>query len=265
MGLRKAPRRDLERILGADFSGVRIHIGTAPPRLGAAAFTMGSDIFFAPGTYAPDTPAGMHLLVHELCHVLQQGAGEVQSPPGPGPHVVNDAALEDEAEWTARQVLAGRKRIVRRGKQPGSHPATTVIQMVVAEVYAKFSTQAVWSGPFGDGENVMQTGKVQDAGDHAERRAWKEAWSAVRAFVTKAGGSFPNDRVDVKFKVDAQICPSCQCWLVENVATLLHDVNGRTGRLFAEVSGVEQRIGRETIWALEIAQFTSYKLAKGKL
>jgi hypothetical protein len=43
--------------------------------LGATAFTFGSEVFFAAGRYAPETPSGRMLLAHELAHVTQQGAG----------------------------------------------------------------------------------------------------------------------------------------------------------------------------------------------
>ncbi|HEX8572412.1 MAG TPA: DUF4157 domain-containing protein [Allosphingosinicella sp.] len=74
-----AIRRDLEPRFGRDFSKVRIHADGAAARsaadVGASAYTVGSDIVFAAGGYAPDSPAGRHLLAHELAHVVQQGGG----------------------------------------------------------------------------------------------------------------------------------------------------------------------------------------------
>lgn len=56
--------------------GVRVHSGAQAGRLanalGANALTIGQDIFFAPGRYAPGTPTGDRLLAHELAHVAQQ-------------------------------------------------------------------------------------------------------------------------------------------------------------------------------------------------
>lgn len=72
-------RRVLVQRLGFDPAGVRIHTGEPASRatraLRAAAFTVGSHVFFAPGRFAPQTPAGFALLVHELTHVRQQPAG----------------------------------------------------------------------------------------------------------------------------------------------------------------------------------------------
>jgi hypothetical protein len=63
---------------GADFGSVRIHDNGGADQLSrslqAEAFTVGSDIFFRSGNFAPNTPSGQHLLAHELAHVAQ-GAG----------------------------------------------------------------------------------------------------------------------------------------------------------------------------------------------
>lgn len=64
-----------------DFSGVRIHNDKEAADLcaetSARAFTVGNDIFFAPGEFSPESDSGRELLAHELTHVVQQG-GEVQ-------------------------------------------------------------------------------------------------------------------------------------------------------------------------------------------
>ena len=43
-------------------------------RFGAQAFTVGGDVFFDAGAYAPGTTLGRRLIAHELAHVAQQGA-----------------------------------------------------------------------------------------------------------------------------------------------------------------------------------------------
>ena len=61
---------------GYDFSGVRVHTdgiaSKSAERSNAHAYTVGSDIAFASGKYAPDTATGVKLLGHELTHVVQQ-------------------------------------------------------------------------------------------------------------------------------------------------------------------------------------------------
>lgn len=68
-------REDMQAKLGHDFTAVRIHTdGEAneiAKRIQARAFTVGTDIFFAAGEYAPSTEQGRKLLAHELTHVMQ--------------------------------------------------------------------------------------------------------------------------------------------------------------------------------------------------
>jgi hypothetical protein len=102
-----ALRGKMETAFGADFSQVRIHEGAQPVRLGALAFTIGNDIHFAPGRYRPDLPQGLLLLGHELAHVVQQSQGRVTVPAGNGLTVVNDEALEREADGMGRRAAMG--------------------------------------------------------------------------------------------------------------------------------------------------------------
>jgi hypothetical protein len=87
----------MEAALGADFSAVRVHVGPQAARIGALAFTTGNDLYFAPGQYQPDNVRGQQLIGHELAHVIQQRQGRVRAP-GSGMFVVNDRALEAEAD-----------------------------------------------------------------------------------------------------------------------------------------------------------------------
>jgi hypothetical protein len=68
----------LEARLDHDFSAVRLHTDTraaeAAEALGAEAFTVGDDVVFGRGRYAPRSPDGQGLLAHELAHVAQQAA-----------------------------------------------------------------------------------------------------------------------------------------------------------------------------------------------
>lgn len=72
-----ASRAQFEPRFGRDFGSVRIHTGeraaASARAVQATAYTVGRDIVFARGAYAPGTPAGLRLLAHELAHVVQQG------------------------------------------------------------------------------------------------------------------------------------------------------------------------------------------------
>jgi hypothetical protein len=91
-------RTKMETAFGADFSDVRVHVGHEASRIGAIAYTWGSNIHFAPGHYNPHTLQGQKVLGHELWHVVQQKSGRVKNPFGSGVAVVQDHSLEAEAD-----------------------------------------------------------------------------------------------------------------------------------------------------------------------
>ena len=68
-------RSFMERRFGHRFSDVRVHDGpeaaSSASDIRASAYTVGKDIVFAGGRYAPSTGPGRRLLAHELAHVVQ--------------------------------------------------------------------------------------------------------------------------------------------------------------------------------------------------
>ena len=72
-------QNDMSQRFGHDFSHVRIHTGSlaeASARdVHAKAYTVGHNVVFGAGQYAPDARQGQQLLAHELTHVLQQSGG----------------------------------------------------------------------------------------------------------------------------------------------------------------------------------------------
>lgn len=90
--LDRAPRRLMEARFGHDFADVRVHTSplaaAAAESISARAFTVGGDIVFGEGRYAPGTSAGRALLAHELTHVVQQSAA---GTPGVQRAMITDA------------------------------------------------------------------------------------------------------------------------------------------------------------------------------
>lgn len=88
---------DMEERFGHDFSQVRVHTDARAARsarsASARAYTIGKDLVFGAGQYAPATTAGKRLLAHELTHVVQQSGSGVWSGPAPG----RDSEAEQEA------------------------------------------------------------------------------------------------------------------------------------------------------------------------
>jgi len=77
-------RNQFEGAFGWDFSGVRLHTGSAAAEAakseGARAFTSGRDIAFGNKVSDPESSGQRHVLAHELAHVVQQGKGATVPP-----------------------------------------------------------------------------------------------------------------------------------------------------------------------------------------
>jgi hypothetical protein len=76
-----ALQQDMGQRFGHDFSRVRVHAGGSAEQsardVKAKAYTVGNNIVFGAGQFAPGTHEGQRLIAHELTHVVQQaGAGE---------------------------------------------------------------------------------------------------------------------------------------------------------------------------------------------
>jgi Domain of unknown function (DUF4157) len=113
-------RSPLEGALGADLSQVRLHddpaARAASQQLQATAFTQGEDIYLGAQAPAVTSPAGQHLLAHEVAHVLQQR----QRVARPGTLNTPGDAHEQAAEQAASAVRHGQPA---RVATPGAPPA----------------------------------------------------------------------------------------------------------------------------------------------
>jgi len=113
-------RAEMDSRFGFDFSGVRVHADSAAAEsaraVSAYAYTVGPDIVFAPGKFAPYAPAGRRLLTHELTHVVQQNGlsggfarssieiGSVDDPLEREADRVADSLMKGESQLSARSL-----------------------------------------------------------------------------------------------------------------------------------------------------------------
>ena len=99
----------MESRFGHDFSMVKVHkdalAAASAEAVHARAYTIGQNIIFGSGQYAPGAESGKQLLAHELQHTLQQGrnTGSLHSRFQIGP--VNDT-YEREADRAATEMDA---------------------------------------------------------------------------------------------------------------------------------------------------------------
>jgi hypothetical protein len=109
-----------EARFGQGLSRVRVHTDTRASEsaraVNALAYTVGRDIVFAPGRFAPGANEGRRLLAHELAHVVQQHdvAGNPEGVSNPSD------ALEQDADRIANQVMGAPARATHRVQRFGS-------------------------------------------------------------------------------------------------------------------------------------------------
>ena len=142
--LSRADQEFFEVAFGQDLSAVRIHTGSraaaSAARADAHAYTIGQDIVFAAGRYAPATSVGRLLLAHELSHVIQQRRGLVLPGHSTG------ARAEAEADRASRGAVAGQPVAVTEPTATGMarQPAGAVENLQDEELEAKTEELRAW-------------------------------------------------------------------------------------------------------------------------
>lgn len=126
--LEHGTREFMERRFGHDFSRVRVHTdstaASSAKLANAEAYTVGANVVFGSGQYAPGSPSGRELLAHELAHVVQQ-----EKPSG-GMAAAGD--YESEAKVASQRITKGERApvslaaptAVQRQPLPGISPPT---------------------------------------------------------------------------------------------------------------------------------------------
>lgn len=104
-----ASRARFERALSHDLSQVRVHdsdrAARAADELSAEAFTLGRDIYFGRGKFAPGSAAGDRLLAHELTHVVQHDQGRLPRPDNAAGISQPSSSAEQEARDSEDAIL----------------------------------------------------------------------------------------------------------------------------------------------------------------
>lgn len=142
-----ATRAFFEKRFGADFSQVRLHTNAqaadTAKSINAKAFTVGRDIAFSAGQYAPESREGQRLLAHELTHVVQQEGAQLlrvqtQAKEGAAPPSSPSSSPAGARGGTAAEprptpgAAGGTTAPVASGAAPGagSVPAVTAVDAV---------------------------------------------------------------------------------------------------------------------------------------
>jgi hypothetical protein len=125
-------RTSMEGRFRHDFGNVRVHADTLAAESAAAvnaeAYTVGQELVFGRGRFAPSTPSGRRLLAHELAHAVQQlGTGDSSGPIEvvPDDHPSELAARRAEGNLEATGALVSddsRSRLQRATREPSAAP-----------------------------------------------------------------------------------------------------------------------------------------------
>ncbi|NOQ33836.1 MAG: DUF4157 domain-containing protein [Methanosarcinales archaeon] len=108
--LSESERAFFEPRFGVDFGQVKVHAGTQATEsaqvLNARAYTLGQDVVFGEGQYAPETISGRRLMAHELTHVVQQNRSietpAIQRWPRPTQRVIDAPDPTEEVPHSPR-------------------------------------------------------------------------------------------------------------------------------------------------------------------
>ncbi|WP_197674911.1 DUF4157 domain-containing protein [Terriglobus roseus] len=115
--LDRKTRSFMEERFASDFSDVRVHVDSQAAQSAAAvrarAYTVGNNVVFGAGNFAPASHEGKRLIAHELTHVLQQGATVLRRDPEKDPQPLKPST--DASEFHADEVK-GNKRTYYRGE-----------------------------------------------------------------------------------------------------------------------------------------------------
>ena len=138
-------RAAMEPRFGHSFADVRVHAGgraaASAEAVGAHAYTVGRDVVFGSGKYAPASADGRRLIAHELAHVVQQSGGAPALRPSLAIGPV-DAPEEREAAAAADAVASGRAAVVGIGAsailaRAPRRPGTEELHHQVAEAWRR--------------------------------------------------------------------------------------------------------------------------------
>jgi hypothetical protein len=167
-------RAFMEPRFGHEFSRVRVHTDAkaadSARAVNALAYTVGRDIVFGAGHYAPDKSEGRGLVAHELAHVLQQSGTHST---GASLRCSNESAPEEQsADLAATAVLLGRP-FAGVGHSPPmvQRRAAPYIKKVSVHLTPPQSADLEWEGTLpsgapGSDHFTVSTGKgYSDPGD----------------------------------------------------------------------------------------------------
>ncbi|MBC7904044.1 MAG: DUF4157 domain-containing protein [Gemmatimonadaceae bacterium] len=192
-------RNNLESSFDKDFSAVRLHDDAASRKMNSdlrsKAFASGKDIYFGATANDPHTHAGMHLLAHELTHVVQQSASN------------GDAAVPDISRHPVAQTEVKRKtNIDLFGDGTALHPGEELddfekytrkqADWFAEPTLAPADRTDLWNLLFLSSKSSDATGGANGLKLQEIRSLSAADWSLLKAFGRACNSTSPTVRVE---------------------------------------------------------------------
>ncbi|RCJ29429.1 hypothetical protein A6770_22115 [Nostoc minutum NIES-26] len=157
----------MESRFGHDFSRVRVHTDAkaadSAKAVNALAYTVGQNIVFDKGQYAPETITGKKLIAHELTHTVQQQGVNSTSQSIAGINQPGDAAEREADQVTERMIpgdfLSSTANVADGVLQRMASTRRLMIQRKEGSPETK-KTSAKDKGGKGSGSKIWDSGKI---------------------------------------------------------------------------------------------------------
>ena len=182
--LDSSTRAFMEPRFGHDFGNVRVHVdaraAASARSVNALAYTVGHDIVFSDGAFAPDDPSGRSLLAHELAHVIQQSnahtaRGQIQRQPDETSTKESPPAKTPPAK-TAPAKPPPRKTLKSEGVDLND-PVAGGTAAIIDAVLARNQKLALYIGARIKGLKIAEKGKfVHETNDTNFDNAYRDAY-----------------------------------------------------------------------------------------
>jgi len=182
--LDSSTRSFMEPRFGHDFGNVRVHFdaraAASARSVKALAYTVGHDIVFSDGAFAPDDPSGRSLLAHELAHVVQQSNahttwGQLQRQPDETSTKETPPAKTPPAK-TAPAKAPPRKTLKSEGVDLND-PVAGGTAAIIDTVLVRNQKLAPYIGARIKGIKIAEKGKfVHDMNDTNFDNAYRDAY-----------------------------------------------------------------------------------------
>lgn len=237
----------MESRFGADFSHVRIHADSNAAKLSndlnAQAFTVGNNVYFNEGKYAPETESGKHLLAHELTHTIQQSESnnislqeiQKQSTSGTSTPPATNGGLTNE-------MLAQIARRLRNAMKGWGTDEDAIYGALSGRTQAQVDTIAATY------QTLFNRILIADLQDELNDGEMRHLANLSPALVTDKGGTPAEQAQSFADVVAQQLYNAMEGWGTDESA-IFSSLTGRTQDELLQIGQAYQRLTKHTLEA----------------